>query len=177
MKELKDYLHLYCNRFNPIKVFVDNEDVKYLWDIEVYEEDYINLTLADTKFRDVKGDSDNWNVYNENHDLSRIKLILRELESITDEEAQECLVEVFLVPPHNAYMDVESLKQYLCNNTAYELGIQDESEGESKPMMAFEVTPQTYFNLTQWLLARQFDLYGLIPQGLAIDSTTLNPQP
>ena len=100
-------------------------------------------------------------------ELNHIKPILRTLESMTDEEAQGCLVEVFLVPSHNAWMDVEALQQYLCNNTEYHLGIEDE---DSLPLSAFAVTPQTYFNLTLWLLKKHFDLFGLIPTGQAISS-------
>lgn len=52
-------------------------------------------------------------------------------------------------------MDMEALKQYLCNNTEFELGCEAE---ESLPMTGFAVTPQTYFNLTDWLLKRKFDI-------------------
>lgn len=87
-KQLKDYLHLYNNRFNPVKVIVDNEEQKYLWDIEVYEEDYVNITLGDTKLRDMEGNSDNWNVYNDNYSLDRIKPILRPLSDMKTKESQ-----------------------------------------------------------------------------------------
>lgn len=35
---------------------------------------------------------------------------------------------------------------------------------------------QKSIEITKWLLDRHFDLFSLIPAGLAIDSTTLNPQ-
>jgi len=88
-KELKDYIYLYNNRFNPIKVLVDNIEQKYLWDIEVYEEDYINLTLGETKLRSMDVNSDDWNVYNDNYSLERIKPILRPLSDITEREIYE----------------------------------------------------------------------------------------
>lgn len=71
----------------------------------------------------------------------------RELESMTDEEAQECLGDVFLVPPHAAYISVDDLKKYLCDDT--------------EPLADFAVTPQTYFNLTRWLLSKGFNIYGV----------------
>jgi len=78
---------------------------------------------------------------------------------MTDEEAQECLVDVFYVSPHLAYMDVESLQQYLCNNTEYSLG---EEVEDSLPMKDFSVTPQTFFNLTAWLIEKRFDIFGVL---------------
>lgn len=104
--------------------------------------------------------------------VKEIKPILRPFSSMTDDEAQECLAFVFLVPPHNAWMDVEALQQFLSNNVAFTIGVSEEEQGDI-PMNMFELTPQTMFNLTEWLISKHFDIFGLIDAGLAINKTSI----
>jgi len=155
MKYLKDYLHLYNNRFSPVKVIVDNDEQKYLWDIEVYDEDYVNITLGDTKLRDMEGNSDNWNVYNDNHLLSRIKPILRPLSDMTEEE--------FLV-----------IKPGLSPNVTHAFSLPATYHDKPWHVLILENRLQTNtltFNDGMILLRQHFDLFGLIDAGLAIDKT------
>lgn len=88
-KELKDYLHLYCNPFSKIKVLIDGKEVKYLWDIDVADGGYVNITAADKEFRSIEiaEDDDGWNVYNDDESLSRIKPFLRPVSNMTQEES------------------------------------------------------------------------------------------
>ena len=161
--EPREYMPFYfgCRYKSTIKDVPDGEvvgftinDICDFVDIRFKEPDGEELTLPTNAFDD-------------------IKLVLRPLESMTDEEAQECLMTVFLVPPHNAWMDVEALQQFLQRNIAFTIGVGEEEQGEI-PMNMFELTPQTMFNLTQFLLSKHFDLFGLIEQGLAISKSEVS---
>lgn len=162
-KKIEDYLHMYlgCEVYNPAYP---------MWDFEL---EAVSIVVGGKRAK--------LNVIIENEEgpypddgwyiPDKLQLALRPLSSMTDDEAQECLAFVFLVPPHNAWMDVEALQQFLSNNVAFTIGVSEEEQGDI-PMNMFELTPQTMFNLTEWLLSRYFDLFGLIDAGLAIDKTS-----
>jgi hypothetical protein len=77
-------------------------------------------------------------------DYSEIKPILRPLSDMTEEELQEC------------------------GNMVYDFS--GEPELNNHKWKDFEIAAPEQFH---WLLARHFDLFGLIEAGLAIDKTTL----
>ncbi len=88
--------------------------------------------------------------------LSLIKPILRPLSSMTKEEAKEFLgdagIKAFI------YEIAEGGIKYL----------EDEDAG-AEYLFFSAIDPQRF----HWLLSKHFDLFNLIPSGLAIDKTTM----
>lgn len=80
------------------------------------------------------------------------KLVLRPLSDMTEEE-----FEVF--------------KSYCENDFSKMVIIESMSKDESYTRLCHQAEAQRY------LLSRSFDLFNLIPEGLAIDKTTLNQKP
>lgn len=72
--------------------------------------------------------------------------ILRPLSSMTEEELQEC------------------------GNMIYDFS--DDPELNNHKWQDFEISAPEQFH---YLLSKHFDLFNLIPEGLAIDATTLKP--
>lgn len=95
-----------------------------------------------------------------------VKPHLKELEDLTDDELTEIAINVLNMPAHLAHMYIADIKRFLCENTTFIVG--NIPDGETPPLEEFEFTPQTFFNLCDWLLENRFDLYGLIPNKKAI---------
>lgn len=84
-----------------------------------------------------------------------IKLLLRPLSDITDEEAWTCL----------EYCDAGGRNTPKCALTSPVCTLTD-------PTFNSNLSPDQWFLATKYLLSKHFDLFGLIPAGLAIDKTT-----
>jgi hypothetical protein len=114
------------------------------------------LTRIDNKFHGDHGacqlNSETW------YAVSMVKPILRPLSDMTDEEA--------VIVWDTIHPDGGNRKQLTDNDII--------RQGKSLVYSACYMTqiPVT-FELTRFLLSRHFDLFGLIPAGLAIDKTTL----
>lgn len=167
-KDIKDYLHLYCNPFHKIKVIVDGKEEKYLWGIDVAEGGYVNITLADKEFRniDIADDDDGWCVYNDDETLSRIKPILRPLSTMTEKEA----IELVKISEWKQYGEHPHKREY----RSYRNGFNEivVSWGESTREKNVPVTKEVFgFDEFRFLLSKHFDLFGLIESGLAISKT------
>ena len=128
MKELKDYIHLYigCELIGklhgkPTKGLLTGISGEYEAEIQFFEEDGINVFE-----------------YPEYNDFEKVKLILRPLSDMTEEE-----------------------KLFVYN---FDIWLGGMSVNESLPINA---------EITYFLLSKHFDIFGLIPAGLAIDKTTL----
>jgi len=87
------------------------------------------------------------------------KLILRELSDMTEEEQRE-LGRIALPECEDAITNILHTQAV-------------ESKGRSKDgrIIMDNYTPE----MVAWLLSKGFDLFGLIPAGLAVDNKTLNP--
>ncbi len=86
MQPLKNVIHFYMNPFNRRKVLMDDEKVLYLWDIDVAEGGIVNITVADLQCRNLDTVVDEgWQVYNDDEELGRIKLMLIPMLKMTRE--------------------------------------------------------------------------------------------
>lgn len=130
-KDIKDYLHLYLG----CKVLLPDGSKDILDYVEIDQDIF-------------------WYSKGTDHDdkpvspcIEDIKLILRPLSDMTEEELQEC------------------------GNMIYDFS--DDPELNNHQWKDFEIgsAPEQF----HWLLSKHFDLFGLIDAGLAIDKTTLNP--
>jgi hypothetical protein len=131
--------------------------------------DYLHLYLGcECKTKYV--DWENWStetltlkVLNKlNEDLSfEVKPILRSLDDITKSEATEG--KVFKEKTEWHEPTFEQFKERLENNL----------ELQRKTKFIIEFSPTEFI----FLLSKYFDLFGLIDAGLAIDKTTLTPNP
>ena len=90
--------------------------------------------------------------------IEEIKPYLLPLSSITEEQAKELFNKFDLVCPST---EEDYIKINECTGITFFL-----SQG-------FDVETHLY-KLIDWLLKNHFDIYGLIPMGLAIDATGLN---
>lgn len=91
-------------------------------------------------------------------DIEEVKPYLFPLSSITEEQAKELFNKFDLVCPST---EEDYIKINECTGITFFL-----SQG-------FDVETHLY-KLIDWLLKNHFDIYGLIPMGLAIDATDLN---
>ncbi len=65
---------------------MDDEKVLYLWDIDVAEGGIVNITVADLQCRNLDTVVDEgWQVYNDDEELGRIKLMLIPMLKMTRE--------------------------------------------------------------------------------------------
>lgn len=154
-KQLKDYIHFYLNPFHKTKVLIDDEEIKYLWDIDVADGEYVNFTAANDEFRSIEGkEEDGWMVYNDDETLSRIKPILRKLSSMTEEEAWTAWKKGGEHSRHNGVCNYVSAFK----NPGTDLG-----------MNIFD-----WSATINYMRSVGIDCDKLIESGLAIDSATLN---
>ena len=91
-------------------------------------------------------------------DIEDVKPYLFPLSSMTEEQAKELFNKFDLVCPST---EEDYIKINECTGITFFL-----SQG-------FDVETHLY-KLIDWLLKNHFDIYGLIPMGLAIDATGLN---
>lgn len=122
-KELKDYAHFYIG----CDVLQDDNEIARL--VGIYAETCMLIHEATGQFGEC--------------DISKIKLILRHLSDLTEEEMIYCVANGQLV---------------YCGQSPENFVI---GWGAFRP------------EITRFLLSKSFDLFGLIKAGLAIDATTL----
>jgi hypothetical protein len=107
-------------------------------------------------------------------DAKKAKPILRPLSDMTDDEIIEIAANIFLVTPHLIEFSLEEIKTFIVKNEMFVVGAaEDEYEENSVSVLGYEFSPTSFFLLTQFLLSKHFDLFGLIEAGLAIDKTKL----
>jgi hypothetical protein len=147
-KNLKDYLHLYLGCHCVVDgrpAIIDSVSTnKHI--------DTVTAQFTDTN------DQYDWAVYN---DLSEVKLLLRPLSDMTEQEFKEIFKPI--QPGDVTDEDFKEAMQHLIKN-----GI-DAFDFEG-------VSAQIVFEYTRLLLSKGFDIFELIPSGLAIDKTTLQTQ-
>jgi hypothetical protein len=150
MKDIKDYLHLYINSCECEVIYV-NTQVK----------NHIAKVGETVKFDDVT-----YYVVS-SEDIINIKLILRPLSDMTEGEAWE-----FVGGKSDHLYD--DLKIDKIDKTgisiSYVINAGDEgSFPQSHKFDFFALGPEQF----RHLLSRGFDLFNLIPEGLAIDKRTI----
>jgi hypothetical protein len=159
-KNPKDYLPLYL----PFKAAINYNPEKYP-NAGMYIDMITGIDLRYNKAYTSNGTS---------HELQQIKLLLRPLSDLTEKEAIELIALKF-----DHYKHYEGIR------------IEGESETEAGAIYFTGVT-ETHYNRVpctqyfsclnaeqyKYLLSEHhhFDLFGLIPNGLAIDNTTLQTQ-
>lgn len=151
-KNIKDYLHLYlgCECETPIGIMeLSSIDLHYQYPVWF-------------RYKESNGEKityypkSNYEILSKNglrgkaFHFSEIKPILRKLDSITDKEAWESWR--FVTDPH--YSHVTNPKHAIIHGG---LGI----------------STKEWANIIRYLLQQGFDIFGLIPSGLAIDKATL----
>lgn len=152
MKNIQDYLHLYSG------CEVDTPDgLRKMWCYNPL----FDLLYVETKPTDIAPSR----AYFTYH-FQKIKPILRPLTSMTEEELleQEIIVKKF-------YPDFE-IDEEMRKNALHRI----KETGASAMLFDEETSPFLIFEITRYLLFKSFDLFNLIPEGLAIDSTTLTTQ-
>lgn len=92
MKDIKDYIHLYLG----CECIDENGERGWFSGFDVCERDY-SITMISMRYQ---GRDDDFAVFNDNEECDRIKLLLRPLSDITEEEKKE----------------IEAMEQ---NNTSY----------------------------------------------------------
>ncbi len=109
-------------------------------------------------------DSSSWNVYNDGNAISRIRPILRPLSDLTKE----------IVHNGEKFVPVERILKIL--------GKSLDHLSDNGKVMAYDrfkteiITKQLPCRYFEFLFEWHFDVYGLIPEGLAIDINILNKE-
>lgn len=152
MRELKDYLHLYlgceCIIENKLKVVLCGFE-------QNGHKIYPVIRLANYSTKMV-------------NDFSLIKLLLKPLSSMTEDEAIE------ITKPIVIYGDIPNAREYETFKNVF--GRIVVSWGKSHYEKYVPADEKTFTSTQfQYLLSKHFDLFGLIESGLAIDATTLTP--
>lgn len=122
----------------------------------VKEEDGSTLTvIIDVHYSHAK---DDWDVLNENDDITRVKPVLRKLSSTTEEERLHLLN----APAHWAVTaTLDSKTGMLEEVNAWEPGHLE----TMRTWWPNKMSPEHF----KYLLSKHFDLFGLIDAGLAIE--------
>jgi hypothetical protein len=159
-RDLKDFLHLYIG----CDVQYPNTDGKLMIAAlsGVSRADGVETTYKKKRFKkgEAVGDYLSWrpNGYH-NSDATQLKLILRPLSDMTEEEMGEYW-SIIGGSPH--LFDKDYFMEWLTN------GITESGWEEGMIFGSFEAALTT-----QYLLSKGLDLFDLIPSGLAIDKTTI----
>ena len=173
-KKIQDYLHLYLMADVLIQAKRKN-DSEYVigrmceitrnsnhgdW-VEVWFNDVITVT---SNIWETSSSNCHWFFFSEDH----IKPILRSLSDMTPEEARQMAA---LSEWHEHFREVS-----VDRSKFGDLIVTWQGANESREM--FNATGEMFYCSEQflWLLRKGFDLFNLIPDGLAIDKTSLKKQ-
>jgi hypothetical protein len=150
MKELKDYINLYIGQLIQHTLNDDNDIV--ISRVTGYYSDGIEVQL----------------VHNGEHKcilphFKDAKLILRRLESMTDEECNELVWIKSSVYERVALVNA--------NDYGIRFSFQYASSSRRREQVITDFSPE----MVRFLLTKGFDLFGLINAGLAIEDKSENP--
>lgn len=134
-KNIKDYLHFYLG----CECIDEDGRIGRFSGFDICVDDY-SIVMITVKYSD---DTEDWSVLNDNEDCDRIKLLLRRLSSMTEEEKTTVYK---LLYGEDAY---EAIRL----NFALTLG---------------NLNPEAF----RYLLRNGFDLFDLIDSRLAVDKQT-----
>jgi hypothetical protein len=163
MKSIKDYLHLYLG----CEVEYPNTDGKHIRAILSYVgrndiETTYKRTRSSVSGSKIKGDYLSWKSNGwHNCDALRVKPILRPLSSMTEEEAKD-IATIYFKP-----FDDKSFSFSISSCGLVRIKYHHASllYGGTSPIGDY--TPEIF----TYLLSKSFDLFDLIPSGLAIDGS------
>lgn len=165
-KQIKDYLHLYLG----CECKTEEGKVGWFSGFDVCERDY-SITMITVRF---PGQSEEWTVLNDNEECDRIKLILRPLSDITNEDYKAIGGHGF-GGSSTKELWLDQFEQFE-ERPAFGQGKKNEVD---KPQMVknkvreglqlkhYTFSPEAF----RYLLSKGFDLFGLIDAGLALDKT------
>lgn len=127
-----------------------------------------DIVILDIRYSEEK---DDWDVLNENDDITRVKPLLRRLSDMTEEEATTYL----LKDPSMADVQDFEIMEIKADYIKFSTG--KLRQGNGFIYEAEEGLPITWHTSEQfhYLLSKSFDLWGLIDANLAIDAKTLQP--
>lgn len=165
-KEIKDYLHLYLG----CECVTDDGRTGWFAGFDICEKDY-SIVMITVRF---PGEEEDWSVLNDNDECDRIKLVLRPLSDMTEEEAAHIGQLVYGKPDSvkwriehkNGYLKIYRKHYQKAITIDYASADLDFYDGDELD------TSLRQIEIFQYLLSKSFDLFGLIDAGLAIDKTT-----
>lgn len=145
MKELKDYLHLYLG----CDFMHDSGKFGGFISGINFHHATVNIKTEEAKNHPRLKDHPSLGFEKKVILIERIKPILRPLSDMTEEEAD-----------------------YIIEHTK----LKEVSMGRSEKEFAINIAERWTANadVLAWLLSKHFDLFNLIPEGLAIDKSTIN---
>jgi hypothetical protein len=142
-KELKDYLHLYMT-YNERILFIEKSNYYFVHEHSIHKGDSVLLMPHIIAALDLHGEG------------VEVKLILRPLESMTEDELIETL---------SIFEPVMEFEEDMIKG-----GLKSVREEGIKSMMGNEDYDMSkYAQLIHLLLSKHFDIFGLIEAGLAIE--------
>lgn len=160
-KELKDFIHLYigCGIFCPNPHDDESEHLVKGFLTGIHGEYGAEIAIIDGHHTEEEPHYE---------EFKKVKLILRNLDSMTEEEANQ------LFDIHYSESGVFKWRNcFQVNRHSAEYWINYESSKRDRiNVIKFDELKSKDFT---WLLSKSFDLFNLIPEGLAIDSATLKP--
>lgn len=152
--ELKDVLHLYLGQ----QCETDDGKRGRLAGIDLCQMDN-SIVMITVRFTD--DPFDNYDVYNDNEKMDRVKPILRRLQSMMEDEAVEMYNHLYPNSTAPKVVCADIIKSLLTKKGLY-------NEGQDSFI--------EYVDWFPYLLSKSFDLFGLIDSGQAIDADTLKQQ-
>jgi hypothetical protein len=149
-KNIKDIIHLYIG----CKCETDSGKIGTFSGFDICEKDR-SMIMHTVRYFDV----DDYDVLNDDEMCDRIKLILRPLEDLTEEECGEYWG---LIGGSPHLFDRKHFMEWLI------VGSTDDEWEQGMVFGALEAALTT-----NYLISKGFDVFDLIPAGLAIDKTKL----
>lgn len=188
-KKIEDYLHLYMG----CECLMDGTDKgRFIgYDSRLHDKE-VQMAFITIQFNEFN--AEDWTVYNDDEELKRIKLLLRPLSDMTEDEAEHfawlCMdgrhrdkeysidkeeIDIELVPNDGGNMLDGNLQIYIGVTCRCWTGyIAITNYGEIKQCEEDSERREPIDNIAEkvaYLLSCGFDLFNLIPEGLAIDKT------
>lgn len=151
MKTLESILHMYLG----CDVMTEDNRVGRLAGIDLCQKDN-SITMLTIRYSD--DTEDDWTVINDDGYFSRLKPILRPLDSMTEEEAKDLYDQMYPDVPRRDDFKARIIIDQVTGTGVYYEG---------------KVSIIDYVNWYPWLLSKSFDLFGLIDSGLALNATKL----
>lgn len=168
-KLISNYLHFYLGA--PCKT----DDGKYgrFAGLDLCQNNN-SITMLTVRYSDNIDDPEaSFDVYNDNHELDRIKLLLYPMVEITTEDALTVarLATGNVVDSITRIDRTETIDrvEIFCNNTSEKIDIRPNSiEWMEKTKNWVYLPAYNYAEIVRFLTSKQYDVFGLLKDGLAI---------
>lgn len=168
MKKIEDYLHLYLG----CECIADDKKKGRLAAIDLCQSDN-SIVMLTVRYSD---DIDDWDVLNDNQEMSRVKPILRPLSDMTEEEMYQLLLRQYS-PSEDIFTQIVTTVKFNTTEPKRHLkhgsgvgysGFKSDGSHYVTGTLSFTRLSSEQFT---YLLKQGFDLFGLIDAGLAITKT------